>query len=150
MRRNIEKSVGKPKTNYLVIVSFFPFLIGLTEELDSVTNELHAVDIQIQELLERQQELIQKKNILTNRIKQHLEASDAGESSEWDSSPGAWNKEGLLCFSLLVLFLLVSLHRSLIIVPGSVLSSGLEGKLAALQVAWETSRQTILTHVLFK
>ncbi|XP_045869367.1 ATP-dependent DNA helicase Q1 isoform X2 [Meles meles] len=66
---------------------------GLTEELDSITNELHAVDIQIQELLERQQELIQKKNILTNRIKQHLEAPDAGESSEWDSSPAAWNKE---------------------------------------------------------
>ncbi|XP_045729735.1 ATP-dependent DNA helicase Q1 isoform X1 [Mirounga angustirostris] len=66
---------------------------GLTEELDSVTNELHAVDIQIQELLERQQELIQKKNILTNQIKQNLEASGAGESSEWDSSPAAWNKE---------------------------------------------------------
>ncbi|XP_034500564.1 ATP-dependent DNA helicase Q1 isoform X2 [Ailuropoda melanoleuca] len=65
----------------------------LTEELDSVTNELHAVDVQIQELLERQQELIQKKNTLTSRIKQHLEASDAGESSEWDSSPGAWSKE---------------------------------------------------------
>lgn len=98
MGRNIQKSVGKPKTNYLVIVSFFPFLIDLTEELDSVTNELHAVDVQIQELLERQQELIQKKNTLTSRIKQHLEASDAGESSEWDSSPGAWSKEGLLIF----------------------------------------------------
>ncbi|XP_004771841.1 ATP-dependent DNA helicase Q1 [Mustela putorius furo] len=66
---------------------------GLTEELDSITNELHAVDIQIQELLERQQELIQKKNILTSRIKQHLETPDAGESSEWNSSPAAWNKE---------------------------------------------------------
>ncbi|XP_040343801.1 ATP-dependent DNA helicase Q1 [Herpailurus yagouaroundi] len=66
---------------------------ALTEELESVTNELHAVDIQIQELLEKQQELIQKKNILTNQIKQHFEDSDAGESSEWDSSPAAWNKE---------------------------------------------------------
>lgn len=84
---------------------FFPFT-GLTEELDSITNELHAVDIQIQELLERQQELIQKKNILTSRIKQHLETPDAGESSEWNSSPAAWNKEGSLCFSLLVLFLI--------------------------------------------
>jgi len=64
------------------------------EELDSITNELHAVDLQIRELLEKQQELIQKKNILTNRIKQHLEASDAGKSSEWDSSPAAWNKVG--------------------------------------------------------
>jgi len=112
------------------------------EELDSITNELHAVDLQIRELLEKQQELIQKKNILTNRIKQHLEASDAGKSSEWDSSPAAWNK-GLFCFSLQVLFLLVSLRGSLIIVPGSVLSSGLEGKLATLPVAWETRRQTM-------
>ncbi|GAB5573610.1 ATP-dependent DNA helicase Q1 isoform X1 [Prionailurus iriomotensis] len=68
-------------------------ILSLTEELESVTNELHAVDIQIQELLEKQQELIQKKNILTNQIKQHFEDSDAGESSEWDSSPAAWNKE---------------------------------------------------------
>uniref|UniRef100_A0A3Q7PP30 ATP-dependent DNA helicase Q-like 4B n=1 Tax=Callorhinus ursinus TaxID=34884 RepID=A0A3Q7PP30_CALUR len=63
------------------------------EELDSITNELHAVDLQVRELLEKQQELIQKKNILTNRIKQHLEASNAGKSSEWDSSPAAWNKD---------------------------------------------------------
>lgn len=32
-----------------------------SEELIHVSSELHAVDIQIQELLERQQELIQKK-----------------------------------------------------------------------------------------
>ncbi|XP_058414653.1 ATP-dependent DNA helicase Q1 [Diceros bicornis minor] len=67
---------------------------ALTEELDSVTNELHAVDIQLEELLERQRELIQKKNILTNRIKQNLEDSDAGPSNECDSSPAAWNREG--------------------------------------------------------
>ncbi|TKC36464.1 hypothetical protein EI555_014748, partial [Monodon monoceros] len=65
----------------------------LSEELDSITSELHAVDIQIQELLERQQELIQKKKVLTKRLKQCLENSDAGESSECDSSPASWNKE---------------------------------------------------------
>lgn len=86
---------------------FFSLFIALTEELDSITNELHAVDIQIQELLERQQELTQKKNILTNRIKQCLENSNAGDSNECDSSPASWNKEGLLFFSpsLLVFFL---------------------------------------------
>lgn len=92
----------------------FSSLVALSEELDSVTSELHAVDIQIQELLERQQELIQKKNVLTKRIKLCLEDSDAGESSECDSSPASWNKEGLLSlfffFSLLVLFPLVSLN----------------------------------------
>lgn len=66
---------------------------ALSEELDSITSELHAVDIQIQELLERQQELIQKKNVLTKRIKLCLEDSEAGESSECDSSPASWNKE---------------------------------------------------------
>lgn len=73
--------------------------IALTEELDSISNELHAVNVQIQELLERQQELTQKKNILTNRIKQCLEDSDDGNSSECDSSsPASWNKEGLFYF----------------------------------------------------
>lgn len=76
----------------------FSSLVALSEELDSITSELHAVDIQIQELLERQQELIQKKNVLTKRIKLCLEDSDAGESSECDSSPASWNKEGLLSF----------------------------------------------------
>jgi ATP-dependent DNA helicase Q1 len=69
--------------------------IALTEELDSVTNELHAVEIQIQELTERQQELLQKKSVLTKKIQQCLEDSDAGASNECDSSPAAWNKEGL-------------------------------------------------------
>ena len=92
----------------------FSSLVALSEELDSITSELHAVDIQIQELLERQQELIQKKNVLTKRIKLCLEDSDAGESSECDSSPASWNKEGLLSFffSLQVLFPLVSLNWS--------------------------------------
>lgn len=74
----------------------FSSLVALSEELDSITSELHAVDIQIQELLERQQELIQKKNVLTKRIKLCLEDSEAGESSECDSSPASWNKEGWL------------------------------------------------------
>ncbi|XP_004713848.1 ATP-dependent DNA helicase Q1 [Echinops telfairi] len=66
---------------------------ALTEELESINNELHAVDIQIQELMERQQELLQKKAVLTKKIKQCLEDSDAEASHECDSSPDAWNKE---------------------------------------------------------
>uniref|UniRef100_A0A2K6GSV9 ATP-dependent DNA helicase n=1 Tax=Propithecus coquereli TaxID=379532 RepID=A0A2K6GSV9_PROCO len=66
---------------------------ALTEELDSVNNELHAIDIQIQELQERQQELIQKKTVLTKKIQQCFEGSDAGASDSCDSSPAAWNKE---------------------------------------------------------
>lgn len=98
-----------------------------------MNNELHAVDIQIQELLERQQELTQKKNILTNRIKQCLEDSDAGGSNECDSSPASWNKEGLLFLSFFFspfagFFLLVSSNWSQITVPGAVLSSELRGE----------------------
>lgn len=85
-------------------ISSFPIPIALTEELDSVTSELHAVDIQIQELMERQQELIQKKAALTKKIKQCLEDSGAGTSNEYDSSPAAWKKEGLLFFSPLLIF----------------------------------------------
>ncbi|XP_075863726.1 ATP-dependent DNA helicase Q1 isoform X1 [Microcebus murinus] len=66
---------------------------ALTEELDSVNNELHAVEIQIQELQERQQELIQKRTVLTKKIQQCFEGSDAGASDNCDSSPAAWNKE---------------------------------------------------------
>ncbi|KAM6216300.1 LOW QUALITY PROTEIN: ATP-dependent DNA helicase Q1 [Rhynchocyon petersi] len=66
---------------------------ALTEELESVSSELHAVEIQIQELVERQEELIQKKAVLTKKIKQCLKTSDAGPSSDSDSSPDAWNKE---------------------------------------------------------
>ena len=90
----------------------FSSLVALSEELDSITSELHAVDIQIQELLERQQELIQKKNVLTKRIKQCLENSDAGESSECDSSPASWNKEGLLFFFVVFLFIFASFVSS--------------------------------------
>uniref|UniRef100_A0A8C5KYY9 ATP-dependent DNA helicase n=1 Tax=Jaculus jaculus TaxID=51337 RepID=A0A8C5KYY9_JACJA len=66
---------------------------ALTEELDSVTSELHAIDIQLQELTERQQELLRKKAALTKKIRQCLEDSDAGASSNGDTSPAAWNKE---------------------------------------------------------
>uniref|UniRef100_A0A7N4P7P5 ATP-dependent DNA helicase n=1 Tax=Sarcophilus harrisii TaxID=9305 RepID=A0A7N4P7P5_SARHA len=65
----------------------------LSEELDSVTSELQAIEIQIQELLERQQELIRKKTALKKKIKESLEDSGAGASSELDSSPEGWNKE---------------------------------------------------------
>lgn len=75
---------------------------ALTEELESVTNELHAIDIQIQELTERQQELVQKKAVLTKKIKQCLEGSDAEASSDCDSSPAEWNKEGLPASCLLI------------------------------------------------
>ncbi|XP_072509644.1 ATP-dependent DNA helicase Q1 [Notamacropus eugenii] len=65
----------------------------LSEELDSVTSELQAIEIQIQELLERQQELIKKKTALKKKIKDSLEDSGAGTSSELDSSPEGWNKQ---------------------------------------------------------
>ncbi|XP_074124968.1 ATP-dependent DNA helicase Q1 isoform X2 [Sminthopsis crassicaudata] len=65
----------------------------LSEELDSVTSELQAIEIQIQELLERQQELIRKKTALKKKIKESLEDSGAGASSELDSSPEGWNKQ---------------------------------------------------------
>ncbi|KAM4820402.1 ATP-dependent DNA helicase Q1 [Thomomys bottae] len=68
-------------------------LSALTEELDSVTNELHAIEFQIQELTERQQELLQKKSVLTKKINQCLQDSNAGPSSECESSPAVWNKE---------------------------------------------------------
>lgn len=130
MVRNIQRSIRKPKIviNSVLSLCLFSCLVALTEELDSVTSELHAVEVQLQELLERQQELIQKKNILTNRIKQSLEDCGAGESNECDSSPAAWNREGLPSFSLLVLFLLVSLNWSSLSVHGSLRSRGLTGE----------------------
>lgn len=72
-----------------------PLSPALTEELESVASELHAIDIQIQELKERQQELLQRKSVLTNKIKQFLEGSAAEASGDCDTSPAAWNKEGL-------------------------------------------------------
>lgn len=66
---------------------------ALTDELESVSSELHAVDIQIQELTERQHELLQRKSVLTKRIKQCLEDSAAEASGDCDTSPAAWSKE---------------------------------------------------------
>ncbi|KAG6939587.1 RecQ like helicase [Chelydra serpentina] len=65
----------------------------LKEELVSTDSELQAVEIQIQELLERQQELIHKKTVLKNKIKQFSEDSEAGESEETETSAEAWNKK---------------------------------------------------------
>ncbi|EMP25019.1 ATP-dependent DNA helicase Q1 [Chelonia mydas] len=65
----------------------------LKEELVSTDSELQAVEIQIQELLERQQELIHKKTVLKNKIKQFSEDSEAGESEETETSAEAWNKQ---------------------------------------------------------
>ncbi|TFK06076.1 ATP-dependent DNA helicase Q1 [Platysternon megacephalum] len=65
----------------------------LKEELVSTDSELQAVEIQIQELLERQQELIHKKTVLKNKIKQLSEDSEAGESEETETSAEAWNKQ---------------------------------------------------------
>lgn len=55
---------------------------ALTDELESVSSELHAVDIQIQELTERYHELLQRKSVLTKRIKQCLEDSAAEASGD--------------------------------------------------------------------
>lgn len=75
---------------------FSPSLTSvLKEELVSTDSELQAVEIQIQELLERQQELIHKKTVLKNKIKQFSEDSEAGESEETETSAEAWNKQGL-------------------------------------------------------
>lgn len=79
-----------------------PLSPDLTEELESVTSELHAIDIQIQELTERQHELLQRKSALTKKIKQCLEGSAAEASGDCDTSPAAWNKEGLPISCLLI------------------------------------------------
>lgn len=66
---------------------------ALTDELESVSSELHALDIQIQELTERQQELLLRKSVLTKKIKQSLEDSATEASGDCDTSPAAWNRE---------------------------------------------------------
>ncbi|XP_006121339.2 ATP-dependent DNA helicase Q1 [Pelodiscus sinensis] len=65
----------------------------LKEELVSTDSELQAVEIQIQELLERQQELVHKKTVLKNKIKQLSEDSKAEESEEAETSSEAWKKK---------------------------------------------------------
>lgn len=99
--RSFQKPAGK-LTLFILFCLSVPILSpALTEELESVTNELHAIDIQIQELTGRQQELLQRKSVLAKKLKQCLEGSDAEASSSSDSSPAAWNKEGLLVLCLL-------------------------------------------------
>ncbi|KAM8974320.1 ATP-dependent DNA helicase Q1 [Pelodytes ibericus] len=68
----------------------------LVEELDNITGELQAVEIQIQELLERQQELIQRKSLLKKRIQKQTEESDAGvstdcEAENWNQTDFPWS-----------------------------------------------------------
>lgn len=100
--RNFQKPIGKLTGFFLFCLSVPTLSPALTEELESVTNELHAIDIQIQELTERQQELLQRKSILAKKLKQCLEGSDAEASGGCDSSPSAWNKEGLPALCLLI------------------------------------------------
>lgn len=110
-------------------------LPALTEELESVASELHAIDIQIQELTERRQELLQRKSVLTGKIKQYLEDSAAEASSDLDTSPAAWNKEGLplSCLAIVVIkneiTLWISVYRE-------------------IKLAWGTCRQIFFIHVL--
>ncbi|XP_030071152.1 ATP-dependent DNA helicase Q1 [Microcaecilia unicolor] len=68
-------------------------LTVLEEELRSINSELQAVKFQIQELLERQDELVQKKTVLKTKIKQLSEDNRAGSSTEPESSTEAWNKQ---------------------------------------------------------
>ncbi|XP_026567166.1 ATP-dependent DNA helicase Q1 isoform X1 [Pseudonaja textilis] len=64
----------------------------LQEELGSIDDELQALEIQIQELLEHQQQLIQKKTILKKKIKQFSDTK-SGSSKETESATEDWNKE---------------------------------------------------------
>ncbi|XP_015685899.1 ATP-dependent DNA helicase Q1-like, partial [Protobothrops mucrosquamatus] len=64
----------------------------LQEELVSVDDELQALEIQIQELLEHQQQLIQKKTVLKKKITQ-LSDTESGSSKETGSATEDWNKE---------------------------------------------------------
>lgn len=61
----------------------------------SIENELQAVEMQIQELLDKQQELIQKKTMLKGLIKKSSGDLEAGGSKETETSAEAWNKKGL-------------------------------------------------------
>ncbi|KAG8138420.1 putative ATP-dependent DNA helicase protein [Naja naja] len=64
----------------------------LQEELGSIDDELQALEIQIQELLEHQQQLIQKKTILKKKIRQFSD-TESGSSKEAESATEDWNKE---------------------------------------------------------
>ncbi|KYO36695.1 hypothetical protein Y1Q_0024365 [Alligator mississippiensis] len=64
----------------------------LEEELVSIDEELQVLEIQIEELLERQQELINKKTVLKRKIKQFSDDSEAGGSQTNDSAK-SWDKQ---------------------------------------------------------
>ncbi|ETE62147.1 ATP-dependent DNA helicase Q1, partial [Ophiophagus hannah] len=66
--------------------------VVLQEELGSIDDELQALEIQIQELLEHQQQLIQKKTILKKKIRQFSD-TESGSSKETESATEDWNKE---------------------------------------------------------
>lgn len=61
----------------------------------SIENELQAVEMQIQELVDKQQELLQKKMRVKNLIKQSSGESEAGGSKDTETSAEEWNKTGL-------------------------------------------------------
>lgn len=80
----------------IVLIFFFPLSLPsvLEEELVSIDEELQVLEIQIEELLERQQELINKKKVLKRKIKQFSDDSEAGGSQTNDSAK-SWDKQGL-------------------------------------------------------
>lgn len=61
----------------------------------SIENELQAVEMQIQELVDKQQELLQKKMRIKNLIKQSSGELEAGGSKDTEASAEQWNKTGL-------------------------------------------------------
>lgn len=61
----------------------------------SIENELQAVEMQIQELVDKQQELLQKKKRIKNLIKQSSGELEAGGSKDTENSAEEWNKTGL-------------------------------------------------------
>ncbi|XP_053319517.1 ATP-dependent DNA helicase Q1 [Spea bombifrons] len=65
----------------------------LVEELENVSCELQAVELQIQELLEMQQELLQRKSFLKKKIQTLSEDPDPGPSAGAESAAESWNKQ---------------------------------------------------------
>ncbi|NWT04565.1 RECQ1 helicase, partial [Mionectes macconnelli] len=69
----------------------FPAVLEVV--LVSIENELQAVEMQIQELADRQQELIEKKTRVMNLIKQSSGDLEADGSKDMETSAEAWNKK---------------------------------------------------------
>ncbi|OWK59565.1 ATP-dependent DNA helicase Q1 [Lonchura striata] len=65
----------------------------LEEVLVSIENELQVVEMQIQELVDKQQELLQKKMRVKNLIKQSSGDLEAGGSKDTETSAEEWNKK---------------------------------------------------------